>query len=96
MLSYKKLIETNGGEARYKIYLEMFQASTIIICRNVKACHYCLLSQTEIRTGTEKFSQKIRKPDILHTTVSHMAPSQTGVTDSFFHFIFNVKSQLVE
>ena len=31
--------------------LEMFQASTIIICKNVKACHYCLYPRQRSEPG---------------------------------------------
>ena len=46
----------------WNLKLEMFQASPIIICRNVKACHYCLYPRQRSEPGQKSSHRRSGRP----------------------------------
>ena len=77
--------------------LEMFQASTIIICKNVRACHYCLYPRQRSEPGQKSSHRRSGRPinskqgrDRRYPTVQPYGTNNSSV----FPPMLNVNPQL--
>ena len=77
--------------------LEMFQASTLIICKNVRACHYCLYPRQRSEPGQKSSHRRSGRPinskqgrDRRYPTVQPYGTNNSSV----FPPMLNVNPQL--
>ena len=75
------------------VLLEMFQASTLIICKNVRACHYCLYPRQRSEPGQKSSHRRSGRP--INSKARRYSRLQSAIWhNSVFPLILNVKTQL--